>query len=108
MQYLSDEMKRRLKRSLEYEKYFPFPKFKVGDREITLPDFVREKGATDPQWSNLFNKICGVIQKDYNPGYDFLGCSAFWSMVTDTLDDIGKRMNISGLPGSDQQEEKHE
>ena len=93
--YLSDEMKKRLAKTRDYEKQYAFPKVTIYDKQMTVPEFVREAGSTDPEWSNVFNAIGHDIQKVLNPEYDFYGTCLFWGAFFRALENIKTRENLS-------------
>ena len=93
--YLSDELKKRLAKAKYYEGILPFPKYEIRGKQWTLPEFVREAGATDPQWSNVFNVICGDLETTRKYGFDEIGTSNFWMDFESVLVDIEMRMRLS-------------
>lgn len=97
MIYLSDEMKKRLATSRYYEKVYPFPRVTIHDREMTVPDFVREAGAKSQEWSNVLNKICEDIEKAFHFGFEAVGTAQFWGLFHGVLADIEERIKLSEL-----------
>lgn len=101
MIYLSDEMKKRLAKSRYYEKVYPFPRVKIHEKEMTVPEFVREAGATSPEWSMVFNKICEDIEKAFHFGFEAVGTASFWGLFHGVLTEIEKRTKLSELAERD-------
>ena len=99
--YLSDELKKRLEKSRPYEKLYPFPKCEVNGKMMSMPEIVREIGATDKELSNLFNAICEDMTKINNLGYDFFGTAFFWAGFQWTLISIEEKIEAADSHGPD-------